>query len=232
MISSSSYCIPCCWAGQVKKSKKRKNIKITTISTQLPCHPTPLVTAIIYRPPKPTPTILSDFHHFLTQLSAISPLSSSLEISISTLTTPTANLPLTFLKTVPLLQFHTRLPDPLPWSHPWSGLLHWCHIKSSFQHQPLISPILQSSWTSTSPWPTQKSSAKSHSETSSSSIPQLSQPHCLMIPLSLWTITTTLSPLLSRPASTHNNKKPSPLRTQLPGTLCVNLQLSPGFHRL
>ncbi|XP_033996249.1 uncharacterized protein LOC117490598 [Trematomus bernacchii] len=35
--------------------------------------PTPLVTAIIYRPPKPNPSFLSDLSDILTQLSAISP---------------------------------------------------------------------------------------------------------------------------------------------------------------
>ncbi|XDV31632.1 hypothetical protein PO909_002599 [Leuciscus waleckii] len=35
--------------------------------------PTPLVTAIIYRPPKPNPSFLADLSDFLTQLSAISP---------------------------------------------------------------------------------------------------------------------------------------------------------------
>lgn len=61
----------------------RQSIKTTTISIP-PVHsfehlafklsgPSPLVTAIIYRPPKPHPSFLSDLADFLTQLSAISP---------------------------------------------------------------------------------------------------------------------------------------------------------------
>ncbi|KAE8288308.1 hypothetical protein D5F01_LYC12173 [Larimichthys crocea] len=61
----------------------RKDIKTSTISipaapffehlTFKLSGPTPLVTAIIYRPPKPNPSFPSDFSDFLTQLSAISP---------------------------------------------------------------------------------------------------------------------------------------------------------------
>uniref|UniRef100_A0A8P4G516 Reverse transcriptase domain-containing protein n=1 Tax=Dicentrarchus labrax TaxID=13489 RepID=A0A8P4G516_DICLA len=61
----------------------RKDIKTSTISipaahsfehlTFKLSGPTPLVTAIIYRPPKPNPSFLTDFSDFLTQLSAISP---------------------------------------------------------------------------------------------------------------------------------------------------------------
>ncbi|XP_068597914.1 uncharacterized protein [Brachionichthys hirsutus] len=60
----------------------RKEIKVTTIfplniqsfentTFKLP-GPSPLVTAVIYRPPKPNPSFLSEFTDFLTQLSAIS----------------------------------------------------------------------------------------------------------------------------------------------------------------
>ena len=61
----------------------RKDIKTSTVSIPAArsfehltfkfSGPTPLVTAIIYRPPKPNPSFLSDFSDFLTQLSAISP---------------------------------------------------------------------------------------------------------------------------------------------------------------
>ena len=61
----------------------RKDIKITSIPiptahsfehlTFKLSGPTPLVTAIIYRPPKPNPSFLSDLSDFLTQLCAISP---------------------------------------------------------------------------------------------------------------------------------------------------------------
>ena len=61
----------------------RKDIKTSTISipaaqsfehiTFKLSGPAPLVTAIIYRPPKPNPSFLSDFSDFLTQLTAISP---------------------------------------------------------------------------------------------------------------------------------------------------------------
>ncbi|KAG7510370.1 hypothetical protein JOB18_020105 [Solea senegalensis] len=61
----------------------RKDIKTSTISIHAAqsfehitfklSGPTPLVTAIIYRPPKPNPSFVFDFSDFLTQLSAISP---------------------------------------------------------------------------------------------------------------------------------------------------------------
>lgn len=61
----------------------RKDIKITTILTpadhsyEHPAFrlsaPTPLVTAIIYHPPKPNVSFLSEFSHFLTKLCATSP---------------------------------------------------------------------------------------------------------------------------------------------------------------
>ncbi|XP_029929809.1 LOW QUALITY PROTEIN: uncharacterized protein LOC115374818 [Myripristis murdjan] len=60
----------------------RKDVKTTAISIpDVPSFeqtafklsgPTPLVTAVIYRPPKPNPSFLSDFSDFLTQLCAIS----------------------------------------------------------------------------------------------------------------------------------------------------------------
>lgn len=60
----------------------RKNLKITTIPippapsfehlTYKLSGPSPLVTAIIYRPPKPHPSFLPDLADFLTQLSSIS----------------------------------------------------------------------------------------------------------------------------------------------------------------
>ena len=61
----------------------KKDLKIITISTP-PVHsfekiafklpgPAPLVIAVIYRPPKPNPSFLSDFSDLVAQLSAISP---------------------------------------------------------------------------------------------------------------------------------------------------------------
>ncbi|KAK5918736.1 hypothetical protein CgunFtcFv8_003473 [Champsocephalus gunnari] len=100
----------------------RKDVKATTISIpDIPSFehlvfklsgPTPLVTVIIYRPPKQNPTFLSDLSDLLTQLSAISPsvlLVGDFNIHIDD---PTSIYAIEFLETLQCFNFTQHINFP------------------------------------------------------------------------------------------------------------------------
>lgn len=114
----------------------KKDFKIITVSTpavssfepiayKLP-GPTPLITAVIYCPPKPNPDFLiMNLCDLLNKLSAISQsilLLGDFNIHIDN---PSCTQATEFLDI--LLQLYTThpLPQSLPWPHPGFGLLHW-----------------------------------------------------------------------------------------------------------
>ena len=160
----------------------RKDIKTSTISipaahsfehlTFKLSGPTPLVTAIIYRLPKPNCSFLSDFSDFLTQLYAISPsvLLQFWEISISTLTQTAIMPPNSW-------NYYTALISPYMSTFPPIAV-----VTSWILSAPLVSPYItspassstsqttwQSSWTLTSPFQPLRTNGQYLSETSNPS---------------------------------------------------------------